>query len=253
MRRPLLIGNWKMNTSLDDALELARVSAASADRVQTSLDVGICPPFPWIVPVADLVRRSSLIIGAQDVSPESDGAFTGDVSAAMLSCCCRFVLIGHSERRTIHGESDEVVARKLRSARDQGLGVVLCIGETASQRESGQAESIVTNQLRKALSESEATDIEHITVAYEPVWAIGSGQAATRADAQRMCAAIREWLAMNHRGTGDGVRLLYGGSVSVQNVREFLEAPDIDGALVGSASLDPERFAGLVNAATGTT
>jgi len=253
MRRPLLIGNWKMNTRLDNALELARKSAEAADGVQSSVDVGICPPFPWIVPVSEVAHGSSLAIGAQDVSPETDGAYTGDVSAAMLSTSCDFVLIGHSERRTVHGESDELVARKLRGAWANKLGVVLCVGESAVQRASGHAESIVTGQLEQALRGLPQIDATTITVAYEPVWAIGSGRAATVDDAQAMSSAIREWLTTRHHGIADQVRLLYGGSVSDRNVREFMEAPDIDGALVGSASLDPERFATLISNAAGTT
>jgi triosephosphate isomerase len=251
MRRPLLIGNWKMNTSLDEALELARTSASVADSVQSRADVGVCPPVPWIVTVSELVKGSSLTIGAQDVSPESDGAFTGDVSAEMLSPWCQFVLIGHSERRTIHGESDEIVGYKLRGARERDLGVVLCVGETADQRAAGLAESTVTEQIEKALGGLSSIDGTSLTVAYEPVWAIGSGQAATVSDAQGMSAAIRGWLTMNHGGIADQVRVLYGGSVSDQNVRDFLEAPDIDGALVGGASLDPERFTALVTSAVG--
>lgn len=253
MRRPLLIGNWKMNTSLDEALALARSSAKAADNVQPGLDVGVCPPYPWIVPVAGVAKGTRLLIGAQDVSPEADGARTGDVSAAMLSSCCDFVLIGHSERRTIHGESDELIAHKLRRALAQDLGVVLCVGETADQRESGNAASIVTDQLAKALADLPASAFLNVTIAYEPVWAIGSGRAATTVDAQDMAAAIRGWLTTHPGADADRVRLLYGGSVSGNNVREFLDARDIDGALVGSASLDPDRFAALIENAAETS
>lgn len=251
-RRPLLIGNWKMNTGLDDALHLAGVAAAAAEIVQPRMDVAICPPYPWIVPISELLRQSSLGIGAQDLSPEPDGAFTGDVSAAMLGPWCQFVLIGHSERRTIHGESDEIVARKVRRARDQDLGVVLCVGETADQRAAGDAESTVTRQIAKALDGVSEIGGTGLAIAYEPVWAVGTGLPATVEDAQAIVGAIRQWLTTNYGAMGDGVRLLYGGSVSDRNVGDFFAAPDIDGALVGSASLDRERFPALINAAAGT-
>ncbi len=251
-RRPLVIGNWKMNTSLDDALKLAQATAGIADEVRSSVEVGICPPFPWIVPIAEMVRETSLTVGAQDLSPEANGAFTGDVSASMLRPWCRFVLAGHSERRTIHRESDELVARKVRVAREHDLGVVLCVGETAEARASGDAESTVGGQLETALSDVSLGDAAILTVAYEPVWAIGTGQAATVEDVQAMSRAIRQWLSSRHGPVAEGVRIVYGGSVSDQNVRDFFDAPDIDGALVGGASLDQARFRALIEAAVGT-
>lgn len=249
MRRPLLVGNWKMNTALDDALRLAAAAAGAADRLHATMDIGVCPPFPWIVPIAELLKQSTLTIGAQDVSAESDGAFTGDVSAAMLSPWCQFVLVGHSERRTVHGESDDVIARKVRMARDRDLGVILCVGETEGQRASGHAESTVTGQIESAMKDAPAPDGTTLTIAYEPVWAIGTGRAATVDDAQAMSAVIRGWLRARHGAAANDVRLLYGGSVTDDNIRDFLVAPDIDGALVGSASLDPDRFTALIDAA----
>ena len=252
MRRPLLVGNWKMNTSLDEALKLAHATAEVADRVQPDVEVGICPPFPWIVPITELVRTSSLTVGAQDISAEPDGALTGDVSATMLGPWCQFVLVGHSERRTIHQESDELVARKVRRARDEDLGIVLCVGESADQRASGHAESAVTSQLETALSGASTVGAASLSVAYEPIWAIGSGKAATVEEVQDMSAAIRRWLLAHHGAIADRIRILYGGSVSGQNVRAFFDAPDIDGALVGRASLDAETFEALIEAAIGS-
>lgn len=251
-RRPLLIGNWKMNTSFDQALSLARASVDIAEEVRSSVDVAICPPFPWIVPIAQLARESSLIVGAQDVSPEADGAFTGDVSAPMLSPWCQLVLVGHSERRTIHHETDEVVARKLRAARSHDLGVVLCVGETAEARAGGNAETAVIVQLESALADVTIDDPATFTIAYEPIWAIGSGNPASVEDMQAMAATIRRWLTSNHGPVGEEMRLLYGGSVSHHNVRDIFNAPDIDGALVGGASLDQGTFQALVEAAIGS-
>lgn len=251
-RQPLLIGNWKMHTSLDDALALAQGTAAIADEVRPSVEVGVCPPFPWIVSIAQKVRGTSLLIGAQDLSTEPDGSFTGDVSASMLAPWCQFVLVGHSERRTVHQESDEVVTRKVRAAREHGLGVVLCVGETAAARAAGRAESTVSGQLESALIDVSSDDAATMTIAYEPVWAIGSGTAATVEEIQAMSGTIRRWLTSRHGLVADGIRILYGGSVSQHNVRELFDAADVDGALVGGASLDRGTFRALVEAAIGS-
>ncbi len=251
-RRPLIIGNWKMNTSLDEALTLAQATAGIADAVGASVEVGICPPFPWIVPIAELVGGTRLSVGAQDLSPEPDGAFTGDVSASMLAPWCQFVLVGHSERRSIHRESEKVIARKLGAARNRDLRVVLCVGETAAARASGGAESTVSAQLDAGLAQLSSSDAVSLTVAYEPVWAIGSGEAATVDEVQAMSGTIRRWLKSRYGPVADGTRVLYGGSVSERNVREFFDAPDIDGALVGGASLNQESFRALVEAAIGS-
>ncbi len=252
MRRPLLIGNWKMNTSLDEALALARATADIADEVRASVDVGVCPPFPWIVSIAQIAQGTNLLLGAQDLSAEPNGTFTGDVSASMLAPWCRFSLVGHSERRTIHRETDELVARKVRVAREHGLGVVLCVGETAEARKAGDAESTVSGQLERALVDLSISGAAALTIAYEPVWAIGSGVAATVEDIQAMSGTIRRWLSSRHGLAAEGIRILYGGSVSERNVRELFDAVDIDGALVGGASLDQETFRALVNAAIGS-
>ena len=251
-RRPLLIGNWKMNTSLDEALALAQASAAIADEVRSSVEIGVCPPYPWIVPIAQSLQGTGLVLGAQDLSADSNGSFTGDVSASMLAPWCRFALVGHSERRTIHQESDELVARKVRVAREHELGVVLCVGETAEARKAGDAESTVCEQLETALVDLSIRDAATVTIAYEPVWAIGSGEAATFEDIQSMSGTIRRWLVAHHGAVADGIRILYGGSVSDRNVRELFDAPDVDGALVGGASLDREKFQALVRAAIGS-
>jgi triosephosphate isomerase len=212
----------------------------------------VCPPYPWIVSIAQLVRGTSLVVGAQDLSAEPDGSFTGDVSASMLAPWCRFALVGHSERRTIHQETDELVTRKVRVAREHDLGVVLCVGETAEAREAGQAESTVRGQLETALVDLSIHDAATMTIAYEPVWAIGSGEAATIKDIESMSGTIRHWLVERHGAVADGIRILYGGSVSDSNVRELFNAPDVDGALVGGASLDQEKFRALIKAAVGS-
>lgn len=252
MRRRFVVGNWKMNTQLDTALALARSTASEADLVQRVLDVGICPPTSWIVPVSEAIASSSLTVGAQDVSPDTDGAFTGDVSATMLKPWCSFVLIGHSERRSIHGETDDLVGRKIQASVAQALNVVLCVGETSAHRASGSAEDVVRAQVRHALRDVNFTDASALTIAYEPVWAIGSGQPATVADAEAMATAIRVWLSTEIPSIAERVRILYGGSISHGNVLDIVRANNVDGVLVGSASLDGEQFSAIIRLAANT-
>lgn len=247
MRHPLIIGNWKMNTTRDEAVALARAVAVAAQNA--SAEVAICPPFPWIVPVAESIDRSIVGVGAQDCSPSDNGAFTGDVSASMLAPWCDLVLVGHSERRTIHGESDEAVGAKVQAAVTHGLRPVLCVGEHAADRDAGNAAAIVTRQLDAALSRADAAAFEVLTVAYEPVWAIGTGVSATAEDAAEMAKVIRAWLEQHTPGHATGIRILYGGSVSGTNAGELMALPELDGLLVGSASLDAERFGQIINAA----
>lgn len=249
MKRPLIIGNWKMNTGRDDAIALAK--AVAHEVRDAAAEVVVCPPFPWIVSVTGAVDRTMLRVGAQDCSANEDGAFTGDVSAAMLAPWCDLVLIGHSERRSINGETDELIGNKVNAAIAHDLNPVLCVGEHAEDRAAGNAASIVTRQLDAALSELLPSAFASLTVAYEPVWAIGTGAAATTADASEMAEVISAWLRNRVPGHAAGIRILYGGSVSDRNAAELMAAPALDGLLVGSASLDAAIFGRIIAAVPG--
>lgn len=249
MTIPYIVGNWKMNTSKEAALALARSTAQVADRARDRVDVGICPPFPWLVPVADAIQGTALRLGAQDCAAADAGAFTGDVSAAMIAECCRFTLIGHSERRTIHHESDAIVRDKLHHAMAKDLQAILCVGESLAERQAGQAEQVVARQLDSALEDVPASMVSRLTIAYEPVWAIGTGVAATERDASEMASFVRSDLDTRFGSHSTVVRVLYGGSANDRNAPAFLSAPDVDGLLVGSASLTAESFASMIMAA----
>ncbi len=238
-RTPLIVGNWKMYTSLPEARALA---AAIGDQSVPGIETVICPPFLWLVPLAEQLAGSNLALGAQDCWPEPEGSFTGNVAAAMLAPLCRWVIVGHSERRAIHGEDDELIARKLTAALDVGLSPILCLGETASQRAAGEAESTIARQLRAALDAAPAAQMHQVVIAYEPVWAIGSGDPATVNDAAAMARLIRSELSTFGDELARRVRVLYGGSVNAENAGGFFEDTEIDGALVGGASLDAGAF-----------
>ncbi|HUG15216.1 MAG TPA: triose-phosphate isomerase [Thermomicrobiales bacterium] len=245
-RRKLIAGNWKMNLSHNDAVALAREISSQSTR---SVDVAILPPFPWLIPVRDALGTSGVKLGAQNCHWETSGAFTGEVSAPMLAETCDFIAAGHSERRHVFGEGDDWVARKVSAILAAGAEPILCVGETINEREAGDATAVVTRQLAKGL---EAVDVDlapRVTIAYEPVWAIGTGVAATTTDAQDMCAMIRSWLATRYGNPGSGVRILYGGSMTPTNAMDLLAQPDIDGGLVGGASLNADSFMAIVGAA----
>lgn len=248
MRRPLIAGNWKMHKTVAEAVELAQ---ALLDKLNLppDRDVLICPPFTALHALGPLVGGTALQLGAQMMYPADSGAFTGAISPVMLlELNCRYVLAGHSERRQIFGEDDEMIARQVRVAVDHGLTPVLCIGETKPERDSGQAEAVVLRQLRAGLAGLAAEEVQGVVLAYEPVWAIGTGDTASPSDAQAMHGAIREALR-SHYGmdTADGVRILYGGSVKPDNVDALMREADIDGALVGGASLQADSFLRLVH------
>lgn len=249
MTKPFIVGNWKMNTTLEEAISLASAAQQAADSVGDRVEVGVCPPFPWIVTVRDTLQARTLRIGAQDIAATGNGAFTGDVSARMLSPFADFALIGHSERRTIHGETDETIRDKVARAIEARLGVMLCVGESKEERDRGDAVSVVNRQLDIALGDLGRDDADSVTIAYEPVWAIGTGVAATEADAAHMASAIRDTLEKHVGGAAGSIRILYGGSANDQNAAEFLAADGIDGLLVGGASLKPDVFSRMVMAA----
>ncbi len=247
-RRPLMAGNWKMNLNHLEALALVQKLAfsLSADEL-AAVEVVVLPPFVDLRSVQSLIDGDRLAIGygAQDLSPFDAGAHTGDVSGPMLAKLgCHYVVVGHSERRADHGETDEVVRSKVQAAVRAGLVPVLCVGEGLDVRRAGAHVEHCTAQLRAALDTVPVEAVRTLVIAYEPVWAIGTGEVATPADAQEVCAALRTTLAELHPGElADGVRVLYGGSVKGANVSDLLTQPDVDGALVGGASLDADDFA----------
>ncbi|MFL5727169.1 MAG: triose-phosphate isomerase [Chloroflexota bacterium] len=249
MRPVIIAGNWKMNTTPADAGELAAtIASRTAER---SVERVICPPFVCLATVNAALEGSGVAVGAQDVHHEPAGAYTGDVSAAMLDGLATWVIVGHSERRRDHAETDERIAAKIGRAVERRLRPILCIGEPLEVRElgAGAAEALVVDQLRGALRPHEPALLVEagLVVAYEPVWAIGTGRNARGADAAAMADAIRR--ALGTLGWGDGagdLPILYGGSVTAANIGEFLAEPAIDGALVGGASLKPDEMAGIV-------
>jgi len=248
-RRRLIAGNWKMNKTPE---ETAAFIEAFLPRVHDSLDVEVLviPPFTSLEPAGRKLAGTPIGLGAQDLHQEASGAYTGAVSAAMLvGCECRYVLVGHSERRHVFGEDDEVVRRKLGAALDADLLPILCVGETLEQRRAGRTEDVYSRQLSTALEGIEVGSISRIVIAYEPVWAIGTSETATPEQAQETIAGIRGWLATRFdETTAEGVRILYGGSVKPENAGALVALPDVDGALVGGASLDPGAFAAIVEA-----
>ncbi len=240
--RPMLVaGNWKMNTSLDEALALA---AGVGNLTVSGIETAICPPFPWLVPVARAGREHGwqIVVGAQDCSAHGNGAYTGETSAAMLQPWCGMALAGHSERRRYHHESDALIGEKVRSIAGAGMIPVLCIGETQEERDADQTETVLERQLGGAFRAAQGADLNKLVVAYEPVWAIGTGQAATVQDAAAATAFIRGWLRQHATSLVGTTRILYGGSVTPDNAAGLFAQPDVDGALVGGASLKAADF-----------
>jgi triosephosphate isomerase (TIM) len=255
-RKPLIAGNWKMNLNHLEAIGVVqKLYFALPTKYYDHVDVAVCPPFTDLRSVQTVIDSDSMLItyGAQDLSPEESGAFTGDVSGAMLAKLgCTWVVVGHSERRAVHGEDDALINRKVSAALANGLTPILCLGEGQDVRESGGHVPHCTGQLDGALAGRSADDVSRIVLAYEPVWAIGTGKTATAQDAQEVCRALRARLRELHGGeVAEAVRILYGGSVKSDNVKDLVGQPDVDGALVGGASLDPEGFAELCALAAG--
>jgi triosephosphate isomerase len=248
VRRKLVVGNWKMNGSIAGLAELGPV--AEAARKATGADVAICPPFTLIAPA---VTRSAggLAIGGQDCHAEASGAHTGAISAAMLrEAGARLVITGHSERRDEAGESDAIVRAKASAALHAGLQTIVCVGESEAQRLEGRAIEVVTGQLSGSLPDVGGGEAE-LVVAYEPIWAIGTGRTATPADVAEIHAAIRRALVETFGERGGRIRILYGGSVKAENAAELFRVPDVDGALVGGASLTAAAFVPIIEAAAG--
>jgi len=255
-RKLLIAGNWKMNLNHLEAIALVqKVAFTMPEKYLNKVEVAVIPPFTDLRSVQTLVDGDKLQIGygAQDVSAHESGAYTGEVSAAMLAKLgCRYVLVGHSERRAYHAETDEIVAAKIAAAYAHDLTPILCVGEGLEVREAGQHLEHTTAQVRAALAAVPAEQARSIVLAYEPIWAIGTGRVALPTDAQEVCAAIRETLAeLYGQEVAAGIRILYGGSVKSGNVAEITAQPDVDGALVGGASLDGTEFATLAANAVG--
>ena len=251
MRKPLMAGNWKMNLNHLEAIAVAQKLVYSLDdKDYDAVDVAIIPPFTDIRPIQTLIDgdRLRLTYGAQDLSPEASGAFTGDIAGSMLhKLGCTYVLIGHSERRAIHGESDALINRKIKAALANEIIPIFCVGEELAIRESGAHVSHVIRQVRAGLEGFTKPELKKIVIAYEPVWAIGTGQVATPEDAQEVCAAIREEIEnIGSAEIASNMRILYGGSVKSSNIAEIMRKGDVDGALIGGASLDPEELAKIV-------
>ena len=249
-RRPLVVGNWKMNGAAREAGRLAR--ALAEGRAPGAAEAAVCPPFPYLAAVAGIVAGAPVALGAQDLSRHASGAHTGEVSAGMLrDVGCRWVIVGHSERRTRLGETDETVRAKFERAREAGLIPIACVGETLEEREAGEAERVVGRQVDALLADGGAEAVGESVIAYEPVWAIGTGRTAAPEDAQAMHRAVRDRVAGRSAAAADSVRVLYGGSVGEENAAALFSMPDVDGGLVGGASLDPERFIAICRAADG--
>jgi len=249
MRQPLVAGNWKMNGSLDSITALVEGLKAGLDSVTTA-EMAVCPPYVYIPTVANLIGNAAISLGAQDVSDQEAGAYTGEVAPAMLTDVgCKYAIVGHSERRSIYGESDAFTASKFAAARKAGLVPILCVGELLEEREQGITEQVVSRQLDAVIDLEGIGALADAVIAYEPVWAIGTGKTATPDQAQDVHAYIRGKLAALDSAVAEKVQILYGGSMNAANAAELLAMADIDGGLIGGASLKPADFLAIGTAA----
>jgi triosephosphate isomerase len=252
MRKPFVAGNWKMNTDSYTSVELAeRIASGSVEAAGQSVTVGVCPPFVYLQAVAKALSASSIAVGAQDIYFEPKGAFTGEISASMLKDIgCAYCLCGHSERRHVIGETDELINKKVAAAIGGGLLPILCVGELLAEREASQTNEVVTRQLKEGLAGLSAEKLSAVTIAYEPVWAIGTGLTATPQQAQEVHDLIRKLLGqMYDDQLAEESRILYGGSVKPGNAADLMGQQDIDGLLVGGASLKADDFLAIIQAA----
>jgi triosephosphate isomerase (TIM) len=250
-RRPVIAANWKMHKTHLEAIQAVQKLSYLLDKKDSErVEVVVCPPFTALRSIQTLIEADRLDygLGAQDVHWEDKGAFTGEISAPMLAALkCAYAIVGHSERRQLFGETDQTVARKVQAVLRHGMAPILCVGETLEERDAGRTKDKVTGQIRAALGRVEAGQAAGLVVAYEPIWAIGTGRNATAADAGEVIGVIRATLGeLFGPPAAHGIRIQYGGSVKAGNIREFMAHPEIDGALVGGASLDPEEFALIV-------
>ena len=244
MARPMIVANWKMNNDLEQALQFV-TSLKNSLTANLDAEIVVCPPFPFVIEVSRALGNSSIKTGAQNIHPAQSGAFTGEVSANLLSKFCEYVILGHSERRSLFGETNGFINTKVLSALDNGLKPILCVGETEQERESGNASTVVRTQIKSGLAN--VTDIASITIAYEPIWAIGTGKVPSKEEIHEIVdEGIVEVLKEVSPGSYNTPSLLYGGSVSPQNVSGFASDELIDGVLVGGASLDSDLFSQIV-------
>jgi len=246
-RVSLIAGNWKMNNTVEESVELVNSLKQRVSDVY-GREVLVCPPFVSLVVVKELLKNSNVKLGAQNMHFEKSGAFTGEISAGMLkSVGCEYVIVGHSERRQFFGDTDESVNKKMKAAFASGIVPIVCVGETLAQRESNEMFSVIERQVRKGLDGLTPEQAKKVVIAYEPVWAIGTGKTATPQQAEEVHALIRKIFSqMYGADAADAIRILYGGSVKSDNVSEIMKQPDIDGALVGGASLKADEFAKIV-------
>jgi triosephosphate isomerase len=245
MRKPFISANWKMNKTIDETVEFINAFLPLVKDIN-DVDILITPPFTSLSTASGFLKGTNIRLGAQNVFYEEKGAFTGEISPAMLiSAGCTHVIVGHSERRQYFHETDEIVNRKIKTARKSGLEVILCIGESLAEREGNKTFEVLDSQLSGSLKD---LNLDGLTIAYEPIWAIGTGRTATKEQANEAHAYIREWLKKNKKGA-EAIRILYGGSVTPENIASLISEPEVDGGLVGGASLKPESFAGIVKGA----
>jgi triosephosphate isomerase len=252
MRKPFVAGNWKMNMNGQTSVELVkRIACESVETAGQSVTVAVCPPFVYLQAVAKALSSSNIAVGAQDMYFESDGAFTGEISASMLKDVgCSYCICGHSERRHVIGESDELINKKVTAAIGGGLLPILCVGELLEEREASRTNEVVTRHVKKGLAGLNAEKLQAVTIAYEPVWAIGTGLTATPDQAQEVHDFIRRLLGqMYNEKLAEEIRILYGGSVKPNNAADLMSQRDIDGLLVGGASLKANDFLAIIQAA----
>ncbi len=251
MKRPLIAGNWKMHKTIPEAINLINIIKAGVHKA-TDCDVVVCPPYTALVAISELIRDSKIDLGAQDMYCETEGAFTGEISPLMLKDVgCRYVILGHSERRQIFKETDELVNKKVVAALKYNLVPILCLGETLEEREARRAFEIVKKQFDHSLKNLKPEEMERVVIAYEPVWAIGTGRTATPEQAEQMHSYIRRLLNEQYGETvGQKIQIIYGGSVKPDNIAQLTAKPNLDGALVGGASIKAESFIQIVTNAS---
>jgi triosephosphate isomerase len=249
MRTPFVAGNWKMNLIKSEAVAL--INALAAHKKSGNVEVGVCPTFAYLITAAEAIGTSDIQLGAQNCYFEAKGAFTGEISTQMLvDCGCKYVILGHSERRHVFGESNELINKKVKAVLAAGLKPILCVGELLEERDANRTEAVVEEQLVKGLADLAADQLKTLVIAYEPVWAIGTGRTATPEQAQDVHAFIRKWLTAKFGETfAQSVRIQYGGSVKGSNAEELMRKPDVDGALVGGAALKAEEFIQIIEGA----
>lgn len=253
MRKPILIANWKMNGSLHSNQALLVRMLSKLRPFRKTMDMAICPPFPYLFQVRDLLGYTGIALGAQNASRASSGAHTGEVSATMLQeMGCRYVLVGHSERRAFYHESDRDVAARFRQVCSANMNPVLCVGETLEEREQGQTMAVIERQLQAVIGETGMAGLAGSIIAYEPVWAIGTGRTATPEQVSETHRAIRQFLESCQAGAGESIRIVYGGSVKAGNAADLFQSPEVDGGLIGGASLQADEFSAIGTALAST-